>query len=146
MQRPGNEFFAGARFAGDQHGGIRLRQPADRPKHFLHRRRLTENFRLFGSDDAVRRNGVRFRGRAADQRQRMIDIEGLRKVFERAALERCDSAVEIGVGRHDDHRHLRITLLDLIEKHEPRLARHADVGDEHLRLADRQRLQHFVCR
>ena len=24
VQRPGNEFFAGARFAGDQHGGIRL--------------------------------------------------------------------------------------------------------------------------
>ena len=89
---------------------------------------------------------MRFRRRAADQRERVIDVEGLRQIFERAALKRCDSAVEIGVRRHDDHRHLRITLLDLIEQHEPRLARHADVRDEHLRLADRQRLQHFVCR
>jgi hypothetical protein len=43
MQRAGNELFAGARLAGDQHGHARARQPPDRTEDFLHRRRLSEH-------------------------------------------------------------------------------------------------------
>ena len=37
MQRPRDEFLAGARLAGDQHRQVRSGEPADRAKHLLHR-------------------------------------------------------------------------------------------------------------
>jgi hypothetical protein len=76
----------------------------------------------------------------------VIDIEGLRQILEGTALECGDGAVEIGIRSHDDHWNLRMPLLDLGQQREPRLARHADVGDQHLRLADGERLQHFIGR
>jgi hypothetical protein len=50
---------------------------------------------------------------APDQLERLIDVEGLRQVFEGAALKRRDGAFEIGVGGHDDDRQRREALLDL---------------------------------
>ena len=47
------------------------------------------------------------RSRAADQRDRVVDVERLGQVLERAALERGDRAVEVRVRRHDDDRHVR---------------------------------------
>ena len=81
--------------------------------------------------------------RAADERDGVIDVERLRQILEGAALERRDRAVEIRVRGHDDHRQLRAALLHLVEQHEARFARHPDVGDEHRRLARRERLQHL---
>ncbi len=64
MQRAGDELLAGARLASDQHGHARARQPADRAKHFLHRRRLAEHF-----GNALRfQRGLRSRDGAAEQR------------------------------------------------------------------------------
>ena len=74
----------------------------------------------------------------------MVDVERLRQIFEGTALERGNGAFEIRIRRHDDDRQLRIALLHLVQQQETRFAGHPDVGDEHLRLADRKRLQHFV--
>ena len=88
------------------------------------------------ADGAAACRRRRLGARAADQRERVVDVERLRQVLERAALERRHRAVEVRVRGHDDHRHVRIALLDLVEQREARFARHADVGDQHLRLAD----------
>ena len=146
MKRARDEFLAGTGLAGDEHGRTRLRQAADGAKHFLHRRRLAEHFRRFGpgrGDCQPRRPLGR---RAADKRQRVVDVERLRQILERAALKRGDRTVQVRVRGHDDHRHLRIALLHLVQEHEAGLAGHSDIGNEHLRLTDGERLQHLVRR
>jgi hypothetical protein len=146
VQRARDELLAGPRFAGDQHGRVRLRQPPDRPEHLLHRRRLAEDFRRLRAGRLDRRHDRRLAGRAANERDRVVDVERLGQVLERAALERLHGAVEVRVRGHHDDRDVRKALLDLGEQRDARLARHPDVGDEHLRLAHRERLQHLVRR
>jgi len=46
------------------------------------------------------------------------------------AMQEVFRAIEIGIGRHDDHRQRGRGLLDLVEQREPVRARHADVGDD----------------
>src|SRR5439155_20486480 len=88
VQRPRHEFLARTRFAGYQNRGARMRQPADRSEYLLHGLRLSKD---------IRRTCQRLLGfilpaalaeRAPDQLDRLIDVEGLRQVFERPALER----------------------------------------------------------
>ena len=133
VQRVGDELLARARLAGDQHRDDALAQPADRAEHVLHRRRLAEDLRHLGG----RRVGLAlvqaFLDGAADQVDRLGHVEGLGQVVEGAALEGADGAVEIGVRRHDDDRQVAVLGLDLLEQVDPRAARHADVGDQHLR-------------
>ena len=147
VQRTGDQLLARTRFAGDQHGDVRLREPPDGAKHFLHRRRLPEHLRHFGGGSGgAGRARRRLRGRASDERERMVDVEGLGQVLERAPLECRDGALQIRVRGHHDHGNLRVLLLDRAEQGESRLSGHPYVGDEHLRLAHRQRLQHLVSR
>ncbi len=84
--------------------------------------------------------------RAADEGYRMIDVERLRQVFERPALEGRDGAVEVRVRGHDDHGEPRKALLDLVEEREPRLARHPDVRDDHAGVAGGECLLDIVGR
>jgi hypothetical protein len=121
-----------------------LRQAADGAEYFLHRGRLAQDLgRLIDRSRRRRRDG-RFRRRASYQRDCVIDVEGLGQILEGATLECRNGAVEVGVRRHDDDRNLRMPLLHLVQQREAGLARHSDVGDEHLRLADGERLQHFI--
>ena len=133
MQSTGHEFLAAAGFAGDQHRRVGLGEPADRAKDLLHGRRLTEDLRR---QQFLVLGAVLLRAllqRTAHEADRLIDVEGLRQVFEGAALKCCNRAVEIGVGGHDDDRQLRMALLDLVQQIEPRLARHPDVRHQRLR-------------
>ena len=114
VQRARDELLAGARFAGDEHRRARLRQAADRAKHLLHRRRLAEDLGRVRDVGGRRRRVPRLVERAPNQRHRVVDVERLRQVFERAALERGDRAVEVRVRGHDDDRHLRMALLHLV--------------------------------
>ena len=144
MQRPRHELLARAGLAGDQHGHARTRQSPDRAEDLLHRRRVAEHLR-----DAARfaRGGLRamnLRRGAAHQLDRLVDVERLRQVFERAALVRRDGAVEIGVRRHHDHRQSRPLAADLLEQVEAAAAGHADVGHEHVRLLAAERGKHRV--
>ena len=72
------------------------------------------------------------RGRASHELDRLIDVERLRQVFERAALVGRHGAVEIGVRGHDDHRQARTLGADLLQELEAAAARHADIGDQHV--------------
>ena len=143
VQRTRDELLAGAGLAGDEHGGARLRQPSDRAKDLLHRGRLAQHLRRAARRRLDRRLRGRFRHRAPDERHGMIDVERLRQVFEGAALEGRDGAVQVRVRGHDDHGKARKALLHLVEEREPRLARHPDVRDEHAGIAPCERLQHF---
>ena len=69
--------------------------------------------------------------RAADELNRLRDVEGLRQVFEGAALEGRDGAVEVRKGRHDDDGQIGRDFLHAREKINPRKPRHPDVGNEH---------------
>ena len=136
VQGTRHELLAGTRFAGDQHGRVRKRQAPDGAEDFLHRRRLTENLRhqafLLGRTALVHR----FIDGTPDQFDRLIHVEGLRQVFESATLEGGNSAFQVGIGGHDDDRHRRKTGLHFLQQFKAGLARHADVGHQHLRCFD----------
>ena len=141
-----DQFLAAARLAGDQHGRMRLRQAADRAEHLLHRRRLAED--LGGGGRLFRALGLAHAlvDRTPDQLDRVVDVERLGQVFERAALECGDRALEVGVGGHHDHRHLRVLGLDPLQQVQARGSRHADVADHHLRHGAVQRGQRILGR
>jgi hypothetical protein len=128
VQRTRDQFLAAAGFAGDKHGGVRLAEPADGAEHLLHRRRLAEHF----GDRRLARHrrfaAGAFGQRAAHQFERLVDVERLRQVFERPALERRHGAVEVGIRGHDDDRHLGQALLQRLQQFQPGHPRHADVG------------------
>ena len=138
MQCARDQFLAGARFAGDEHRGVGLRQPADRTKNFLHRRGLPQHLGVGRAASAARQRVGVSRARPADQRQRLVDIERLGQVLERAALERGDRTVEVGIRGHDDHRDLRMLRLDLGEQLDARPAWHSDVTHHHQRFGLRR--------
>ena len=132
VQRTRDQFLARARFAGDQHGDIALREPSDRAEDVLHRRCLPEHLgrgrhALFGHFLALA-----FVDGAADELHRPRQVEGLRKVFEGAALKRRDGAIKVGEGGHDDDRQSRVLGLDLVEQIEAGTTRHADVAHQDL--------------
>ena len=132
VQRARHELLARARLAGDQHGRVRLRKSPDRAEYLLHRARLPEDLGRV----AVLRRGLdappALLEGPAHQFHRVVDVEGLGQVFERAALEGRHGALEIGVGRHDDHRRRRHPLLEGLHELEPREPGHADVAHHDL--------------
>jgi len=85
VQRVRYQLLAGAGFAGDEHGSLRMCQSANRAKYFLHGRCLAQN---------IRGDGV-FLGRqifalalfqcAAHQINRVVDIEGLGQILKGSA-------------------------------------------------------------
>ena len=73
----------------------------------------------------------RVRG-AAHELHRLVDVEGLGQVLERAALVGGDRAAQVRVRRHHDDRQRGSRVADPAQQLEPREARHADVGDQHI--------------
>jgi len=147
VQRARDELLAGAGFAVDQHGRVRLGKPADGAEHLLHRRRLTEDFGGDGLDRRCTDLGRALRQRPAYQRHGLIDVERFRQIFEGAALEGRHRRIEVGIGGHDDDRQVGVILLDLAQQVEAAGAGHADVGNQHARqLSRRQRRQRLVGR
>ena len=130
VQRPGDELLAGARLPGDEHRDARARQAADGAEHLLHRGRRAEEL---GHPWRPARVGPRLltcaRG-AAHERDRLVDVEGLRQVLEGAALVGRHRIRQIRVRGHHDDRELRARIVDALEELEPRGAGHADVGDQ----------------
>ncbi len=94
MQRVCDELLARAGLAGHEHGQARARQPADRAEHLLHCRRLAEDagYRRGGRLLAC---GLALRRRALHQGHRLVDVERLRQVLERAAAVGGDRMIEV---------------------------------------------------
>jgi hypothetical protein len=70
--------------------------------------------------------------RAAHQLDRVVHVERLGQVLERAALERGYRAFEVRVRRHDDHRRRRQLRAQLLHEFEARKTGHADVAHDDL--------------
>ena len=119
MESPRDQFLAGARLAGDQHGEVRSAEPPDRTEHLLHRGRRADDSRCVRGD-------------------RLVEVEGLRQVLVRTALVGGHRTVEIRIAGHDDHREMRIAGRDLTEQIQSVNVGHADVGDNRVRLAQPQ--------
>ena len=88
------------------------------------------------SDICTGRRGFRgtlihLRG-AAHQVHGLVDVEGLGQVFERAALVGGHRAAQVGVRRHHDDGQSRVPLVHIAQQFQARLARHADVGHQHI--------------
>ena len=144
MQGARHQFLAGAGFAGDQHRHAGARQSADGAKHLLHGRRLAEQFRnaaARGFDIGGHRGLL---GGAAHQIHRLVDVEGLGQVFERAALIGGDRRVQIRMRGHHDDRQAGPRHLNFLQQFEPAASGHANVGHQHVGSIGAQRRQHIV--
>ncbi len=131
VQRARHQLLAAARLAVDQHGGVRVREPADGAEDLLHRRRLAEDL---GGERGVLACTILVRGlleRTAHERHRLVHVEGLGQVLEGAALEGRHRAVEVRVRGHDDDRQLRVAGLHLLQQVQAGFAGHADIGQQH---------------
>ncbi len=142
----GDQFLAGTGLAVDQYGDVGVAQAPDGAKHFLHRRRFTDDFR--GAGQRRRRiQALLFLGMlvgALDQRDRFVDIERFGQVFEGTALIRSHGAVQVGMGGHDDHRQARMLLANSRQQVQATGTGHADVGDDHVRLLAGQAAHHAI--
>ena len=132
MQGARHEFLAGARFAGDQHRHAGAGQPADRAKHLLHGGRLAEKLGDAAPGGLDVDGDRRLLRGAAHEVHRLVDVEGLGQVLERAALIGGDRRIQIGVRGHDDDRQAGPRHLNVLEQVEAAAPGHADVGHQHI--------------
>ncbi len=133
VQRARHELLAGARFARDQHGHVRLRQAADGAEHLLHRRRMAQDLGRLGGQRLDAGFAQALFESAPDQRHRLVDVEWLGQVIEGAALERGHRRIQVREGGDDDDRQAGMAGLDGLQQVDAGFARHADVRYQHLR-------------
>ncbi len=143
VQSARNQLLARAGLAGDQDGHAGSGKASDRAEDLLHGRCAAQQFRNLGRrriTAALATLGVGDR-RAPDQGDRLIDVERLRQIFERAAFVGGYRASEVGMRRHDDDRQRGPGIADLLQQLQARLARHADIGEQDIRGFTAERLQ-----
>ncbi len=145
VQGTRHQLLAGTGFAGDEHRDIGLRQAADGAEHVLHRRCLAEDFGSLGCTLLDIGFAQALVERAANQFDRLVDVEGLGQVFEGAALEGGDRRVQIREGGDDDHRDAGVLGLDGLQQFQAGGTGHADVGHQHLRRAVLQGCHRIAC-
>ena len=145
MQGLRRQFLAGAGFTVDQHRDIGSRQAPDGPKRLLHRGRLTDDLGGFiGHTGLFHQAFAAQAARTLHLIDRFGHIERLGQVFEGAAVIGGDGTVQIGMGGHDDHRHIRVFRLDPLQQRNTVHPRHADVGHDGVGLLPRQCLEDAV--
>ena len=104
----GDQFLAGAAFAGDQHAGIARGHQGDALENRLHGRAGADNllrcrdFRRpvrpapLAAGAPLQGPGHRFQG--------LVQVERLGQVIERSPFDRLDRRAQVAMGRHDDDR------------------------------------------
>ena len=145
-----DEFLAGAGLAGDEHGTARLRHEARRADHLLNRPApaddavvivllvaLGDEVIVMGPQPAVLEG-------AADDDEKLVDLERLLQVVERAELHRFDRALHGGVRRHhEDLRPLAVarSARDLPNEVEAAQLGHQVVDDQQVERPIAEQLQ-----
>ncbi|MGY3344827.1 hypothetical protein ACVWYK_003596 [Bradyrhizobium sp. USDA 4470] len=136
MQRARHQFLTGAGLARDHHGEVGLHQACEHAVDFLHRGRAADQRDrlhlavLVGRCDPL----LGLRQRAADDRDQLLQVEGLRQVFIGAALGGADRRHEGVLRTHDDDGQVRPHLLDPRQQVEGVFVRHHHVGDDEIAL------------
>ena len=80
-----------------------------------------------------------------DELDRLVDVERLRQILERAALVRGHGAVEIRVRRDHDDGNVRVRAREPLHELEAAHVGHADIGDQHVGPAVLQRVEKFLA-
>jgi len=113
-------------------------------ENLLHGRRLADdahlgllNHRLSAACLLPARQG------SVDLIHGLVHVEGFGQVFESTHIIGFHGTVEIRVGGHDDHRQTRIDGLQPRQQGDTVQARHADIGDDHIRPGGLQGIQEF---
>ena len=132
MQRMRHQLLSRAGFSIDQHRDVRLRESTDCAENLLHGRRFADD--VFA---ALQHRGRDFHILFPGMFQRphrhghgFVDVEWLGQVLEGATAVGRHGAVQVGVGRHDDHRQLRVLIMHGGQQIQPVDAWHADVADD----------------
>ena len=143
-----HQLLSGAALAGDQHGHVPGRHPADGLEDLQHRGRLPHQ--LPAGKTAAAHFAAQLRHLALEvagaqhlggQGLDLVDAEGLDQVVQGPALHRLDGVVEGVLRRDDHHRGVEPLALDLIQQLQAAGRRHADVEEGQRVLAAGQLLQ-----
>src|SRR3989440_4451835 len=125
-----DQLLTGAAFAGDHDREVGSHQPGDGAIDLLHCRRAADQRQLPVIDFVLRPCRSRWRTQGPlDDADQLAQIEGLREVFEGAALGRLNRCQERALCAHDNDPQLRPHLLDAGDHVEAVLVRHDDIGD-----------------
>ena len=118
IDRPGDQFLAGPALAKDQHGHVLRGNAANGFIEVLHGRRRAHQLIVFCRDRLLL---VIHRRHAADPTEmdgtannaaKLVEVQGLEQVLERAKLHRLDGGVRASVGGDDDYGKPRVDLPD----------------------------------
>ena len=138
VKRAGDQFLAGAGLARNHDREVGLHQTRDQAVDFLHRRRTADQRnRLERLELAAggARTLLRFRQRATDDGDQLLQIERLGQILVGATLGRADGREKCVLRAHDEHRQIGPQLLDPWQKVERVLVGHHHVGDDEVALA-----------
>ena len=130
----GDQFLAGAALAGDEDVDVLRRDPADRLAHLLDDGRAPDDgvplhlLRQHGGDghEAGGLEGP------VEHAAEALQVERLDEVVEGAALHRLDGGVGSAVGRDEDHRPLRVGVVQFAEQVEAGAVGQLDVEHDHV--------------
>ena len=145
MQRACNQFLTCTRFARDQRGHARARQPADRFENLLHRRRLTDQQRFFLTRRKLRHRFSLLSSGTFDELDGIVDVEWFRQILECTALIGGNGAVEVRVCRDDDHRQLGLYFMNALHQLESAHAGHTHVCYDDIGRVRCERIEKVAC-
>jgi hypothetical protein len=138
MQRAGDQFLAGTRFARDHQRQIGLHEACQDAIDLLHRRGTAdERHAVLHVVVETGRLLLRFRKSPPDDGDELGQVEGLGKIVVGALFGGLDGGHESVLGAHDQDRQVGPRLLDARQEVEGVLIRHDDIGHHQIALARR---------
>jgi hypothetical protein len=147
----GDEFLAGAAFAGDERGGVAGGDLADELEHLLHRAAAADDaeFVILRFEQRLIRDDLFHVARGlecvADEFLDLHRVERLEQIIIRAELHRLDGGLRGAVGGHQDDELLGIGGADAAERFQTVHAAHAHVHQHEVGLEFGNDLQSFLA-
>ncbi len=147
INRAGDQFLAGAAFAGDERRGVRGGELTDQFENILHRLRPPDDAQLvvLGFEHGLVAHDLLHVARGLegirDDLLELGDVERLEEIVERPQLHRFDGSLRGAVGGHHDDRHLAVEFAKAAEGFEAVHAAHAHVHDDQVGLHPGEQLQ-----
>ena len=138
MQGAGNQFFAGAAVAGNQHGQIILRQARYGAVNLLHGRRTSDQWQVLVFVTACFANiSLRARQlhRPRNHAGQFSQVKRFGQIFKRTALRRRNRGGQRVFGADNDNRQIWTQPPDAGNKIKGILIRHHDIRDNYITLA-----------
>ena len=151
INRAGDEFLAGAAFAGDERGGVGGGDLADEFEHLLHRLAAADDAQLviLRFEQRLIRDDLfhvaRGLERVGDDVLELGRVERLEQIIVGAELHRLDGGLRRAVGGHQDHEQLGVVRADAAQGFKPVHAAHAHVHEHEVGFEFRDDFQPFLA-